>query len=174
MEEKRFDSVGSYDFQQLKKQIDIIDFVSRFLGRKIKEVGGYFTGSCPLHLDKSNSFRLNPERQTWYCYSCHEGGDAIALYGRIHNIRAVEAYHEVKKKYIEGQDLRLAGEIDPSEFVAEILQGPTKKITFYITAPEQHMLNHMYAQSVASGRKKTKSDIICEGIRLIYKRFKEN
>lgn len=35
---------------------------------------------CPLHEgDRSPSFKVYPDGQSWYCFGCHRGGDVISL-----------------------------------------------------------------------------------------------
>jgi DNA primase len=46
-------------------------------GVEIKQRGKAFWASCPFHAEKTPSFKIDPERQTFYCFGCHEHGDII-------------------------------------------------------------------------------------------------
>lgn len=41
--------------------------------------GKEFMGLCPIHGEKSPSFAVNKQKQTFYCYGCGAGGDVIEL-----------------------------------------------------------------------------------------------
>lgn len=45
----------------------------------LQQRGKLFWASCPLHSDKTPSFKIDTERQTFYCFGCHAKGDAISF-----------------------------------------------------------------------------------------------
>ena len=47
----------------------------------LRKVGSSWVGRCPLsdHEDRSPSFTVYPETNTWFCYGCLRGGDVIEL-----------------------------------------------------------------------------------------------
>ena len=54
-------------------------------GIELKRRGRDLWASCPLHPDKTPSFKISPERQHWHCFgSCSEGGDVIDFVMRLH------------------------------------------------------------------------------------------
>lgn len=56
----------------------------------IKKSGKYFTCNCPIHQEKTPSFVIYPEN-TWYCFGCNQGGDAIDLVMVLEQLTFVEA-----------------------------------------------------------------------------------
>lgn len=46
---------------------------------------------CPIRQEKTPSFCWYKNNNSWYCFSCHEGGDAINLYMLINNVEFKEA-----------------------------------------------------------------------------------
>lgn len=50
-----------------------------------------YKGLCPFHQETAPSFAVNPERNTFHCYGCNEGGDVISFVRKIHNLSFVEA-----------------------------------------------------------------------------------
>ena len=54
--------------------IPIQDFYSRYV-KNLKPVGnGHLKGLCPFHDDRTPSFTVNSETNSWYCHACVIGG----------------------------------------------------------------------------------------------------
>jgi DNA primase len=48
-------------------------------GIELKQKGNNFWACCPFHSEKTPSFKVDTDRQTFYCFGCHEHGDSIAF-----------------------------------------------------------------------------------------------
>lgn len=48
-------------------------------GIELRKKGDSLWACCPLHSEKTPSFKVHPEKQTFYCFGCHEHGDTIAF-----------------------------------------------------------------------------------------------
>jgi DNA primase len=78
------------DIELIKSKIDIVDFISEHVA--LKKAGRHFKGLCPFHSEKTPSFIVSPERQSWYCFgACAQGGDAISFIQKYENLEFVEA-----------------------------------------------------------------------------------
>ncbi len=62
--------------EDVKDKLDIVDVIGARV--PLKKEGRNFKGLCPFHQEKTASFIVFPETQTWHCFgSCNAGGDVI-------------------------------------------------------------------------------------------------
>jgi hypothetical protein len=65
------------------KKIPTIDFADRLCGPgQLRKVGDKWVARCPLpgHEDKTPSFTVYPESNSWFCFgACLRGGDVVDL-----------------------------------------------------------------------------------------------
>lgn len=59
-------------------------------GLHLRQKGSRLWACCPLHGEKTPSMCFYPQG-TWYCYGCHEGGDAVRFYQAYLNLSAYDA-----------------------------------------------------------------------------------
>ncbi len=82
--------------QQIRDRVDIVDLVGRTVS--LRKAGRNYKGLCPFHDEKTPSFNVNPDRQSFYCFGCHEGGNAFMFLMKAENLTFPEAARSLARE----------------------------------------------------------------------------
>ena len=83
--------------QDIKDKIDLLDFLRGYV--ELRPAGKNFKALCPFHKEKTPSFMVSPDRQSWHCFgACNEGGDVIKFLMKHENIEFFEALKILAEK----------------------------------------------------------------------------
>ncbi len=63
--------------EDVKQKTDIADVIGQQVS--LKKAGRNLTGLCPFHAEKTPSFFVDSERQSWHCFGCNSGGDVFSF-----------------------------------------------------------------------------------------------
>ncbi len=74
---------------ELRQKCDIETVVSSYVSLKRK--GRLLGGICPFHNEKTPSFYVYPETQSYYCFGCGNGGDVVTFIKNIENLDYIES-----------------------------------------------------------------------------------
>lgn len=93
----------------IKEKLDIAEFLKGYLA--LVPAGKNFKALCPFHHEKTPSFMISPERQSWHCFGCGLGGDVFAFLMKYENIEFAEALKVLAER--AGVELRRT---NPAEY----------------------------------------------------------
>jgi DNA primase len=108
----------------IKNAIDIVALVGEYL--PLRQSGSRFKALCPFHDDHNPSLELNPERQSFKCWSCGVGGDIFDFVKNIEHIDFPEALRMLAD--------RAGVALDSSPATAAPARGPSKTDLFEVNA----------------------------------------
>jgi DNA primase len=95
--------------RRIKNTANIVDIVGDSV--ILKKSGRNFLGLCPFHTEKTPSFTVSAEKQIFYCFGCHTGGNVFSFIMQHEGLSFPEAVRMVGKKYgIEVPDHQLSRE----------------------------------------------------------------
>ena len=75
--------------ETVKAASDIVTLVESYT--RLRKSGSRYVGLCPFHQERTPSFGVSPERGTFKCFGCGEGGDAISFVEKQENLDFVGA-----------------------------------------------------------------------------------
>lgn len=90
-------------------QADIVSVVSDYV--RLESRGNQWWGCCPFHHEKTPSFSVTPDKNMYYCFGCHVGGDAISFVMEMEKIRFPEALRLLARKF--GVEVRYTNDFAP-------------------------------------------------------------
>lgn len=74
---------------QLRGMCNVVDIIGGYV--QLKRGGRMWKGLCPFHSEKTPSFTVFPDTESYYCFGCQSGGDVITFIRNIEHLDYVEA-----------------------------------------------------------------------------------
>jgi DNA primase len=62
---------------EVKNKLSVVEVVGETVS--LKKAGTTYKGLCPFHGEKTPSFVVTPQRETWHCFGCGLGGDIFSF-----------------------------------------------------------------------------------------------
>ncbi|MGZ3628548.1 MAG: DNA primase, partial [Ktedonobacteraceae bacterium] len=82
--------------EAIKAKIDVAEEVGLVVA--LRKSGKSLQGLCPFHNERTPSFYVFPESQTWRCFGCNEGGDVFTFVEKQQGVDFREALHYLAEK----------------------------------------------------------------------------
>ncbi len=83
--------------QQVRDRADVVELVGRTVS--LKRAGRSYKGLCPFHEEKTPSFNVNPDRGSYYCFGCQEGGDVFSFLMKVENLTFIESVRGLARDF---------------------------------------------------------------------------
>lgn len=87
------------DFKELvRSRTDLVALIGESVALSARSGGREFAALCPFHDDHDPSMRVYPDRQSYRCWVCDEGGDCFSWVQKIDRVGFVEALEMLARR----------------------------------------------------------------------------
>ena len=83
---------------EIAARSDLVDIVLGYVPN-LKQAGSRWKGCCPFHQEKTPSFIVNPDSNTFHCFGCGVGGNVFKFVMMIENLDFPSAVQTLARKY---------------------------------------------------------------------------
>ncbi len=88
--------ISESSIREVTAKADILSVIGEYV--RLEKRGGRYWGLCPFHNEKTPSFCVDPGRNMYYCFGCHEGGGVINFVMEMEKVSYPEAIETIAKK----------------------------------------------------------------------------
>lgn len=88
--------ISDDDIQKVREASDLVAIVGE--RSPVRQRGRDFWCCCPLHNEKTPSFKIDPATQLWHCFGCGEGGDVFAFLMKTEDLNFPEAVRKLAER----------------------------------------------------------------------------
>jgi DNA primase len=81
--------LGEDQVRKVRQAVDIVQLVSEYT--PLKKAGAQYTGCCPFHQERSPSFYVYPDDNSYHCFGCQAHGDVISFVREKERLEFVDA-----------------------------------------------------------------------------------
>ena len=74
---------------EIKQKLDIVSLVGEFV--QLTRTGVNWKGRCPFHNEKTPSFFVNEDRQSFHCFGCGAHGDVFTFIEKMEGVEFLDA-----------------------------------------------------------------------------------
>ena len=132
----------------IRDKLDIVDVISGHV--QLRKAGRNFKARCPFHTEKTPSFTVSPERQTWRCFgACATGGDIFNFVMRKDNVEFGEALRRLADTAGVDVSTRPKEQVDRDEALFRVNQEAARFYNEMLKSPEgRAALKYLYDRGI--------------------------
>jgi DNA primase len=109
--------------EKIKDRLSIVEVLSSYI--TIEKAGGSLKARCPFHNEKTPSFFISPERNTYYCFGCGAKGDIFSFVQEFEHIDFLGALKILADKAGVEIEQTKSGVVDTKKRLFDCLETAT-------------------------------------------------
>ena len=86
-------AIPTQTIEQIAAANDIVEVIGSYF--PLRRAGSNFKALCPFHQEKTPSFHVNPQRQTFHCFGCGVGGTVFRFVMDYEHVDFPAAVHKL-------------------------------------------------------------------------------
>ena len=136
--------------EQVRSATDLVQLIGESVSLQPRRGGSEYAGLCPLHDDHNPSMVVYPDRQTFRCWVCDEGGDCFSWLQKTESVGFREALESLARRAnLEMPRQYSRGDKPPAQDKAklfDVLKWAEEQFhRFLLNAPEaEHARDYLY------------------------------
>ena len=88
--------IAQHVIDQVRDRSDVVEIVGQYVD--LKRAGTNYKGLCPFHQERTPSFIVSPERQTFHCFGCGKGGNVFRFLMEMDGVTFPEAVRALAER----------------------------------------------------------------------------
>jgi DNA primase len=88
--------IPKHVIEQVRDRSDVVEIVGAYVD--LKRAGTNYKGLCPFHKERTPSFVVSPDRQTFHCFGCGKGGNVFQFLMEMDGVSFPEAVRELGRR----------------------------------------------------------------------------
>ena len=134
--------------ETIKERLNIVDVVSSYV--QLEKSGRQLKARCPFHNEKTASFYVSPERNSFHCFGCNTSGDIFSFVEKIEGVAFVDALKLLADRaHVDLGQFRKGGDTGEDKSLFEAMEYATDFFAGKLqTSPEalQYLLSRGITQ----------------------------
>ncbi|MEI8143728.1 MAG: DNA primase [Candidatus Berkelbacteria bacterium] len=140
--------------QEIKERNDIVEVISSYL--TLKKAGTNYKAPCPFHNEKSPSFMVSAERQSFKCFGCFPAGQLVET---IDGFKEIQNIVPGELVYTSNARFRKVNLVFEREYSGNLFEISTRMITQPILITGDH---NVYVIRTKNCKQKFRESRICQ------------
>ena len=132
----------------IRDKLDLVDVISGHV--TLRKAGRNYKARCPFHTEKTPSFTVSPERQTWRCFgACATGGDIFNFVMRKDGVEFGEALRRLADTAGVEITSRPKEQVDRDEALSRVNREAARFYNEMLKSPEgRAALKYLYDRGI--------------------------
>ncbi len=128
--------ISESTIREVHAKADILNVVGEYV--RLEKRGGRYWGLCPFHNEKTPSFSVDPGKNMYYCFGCHQGGGVVNFLMEMEKLSYPEAIETLAKQ--QGVEIMYENKAGPRDDTNKKHQEDLEELYRRVAGSFHHIL----------------------------------